>query len=213
MVRKKLDQKVYDYLLKKIKKGELLERQRITEQSLQKELGISRTPVRKALRDLAEKNYLENIPNVGVFVKEKEINQKAFQERLDFIEQLLNHYLFQLEKKEQLYETKSIEAIIHNMQEEMKRNHSLFEEQVIDYFKEILSYSQNDYTKAAILKALRELFLTRGPINKILVDSRFKYLEHFIQLSDYLKENDYPFARREFRILFNQMKLDVIEKS
>ena len=213
MARKRLDQKVYQYLLEKIERGDLAERERITEESLQKELGISRTPVRKALRDLADKGYLENIPNIGVFVKAKEIDQKAFQERVDFIELLVVNELFQLEKREVLFEVESLNLLIEKMLERIRLESVSFEEEVITYFEELLAYSQNDYIKKMILRSLRELFLSQATIRGILKDNRQQYFEHLIELVNQLEKSDYPLARREVRILMNKMKLDVIEKS
>lgn len=213
MARKRLDQKVYQYLLEKIERGDLAERERITEESLQKELGISRTPVRKALRDLADKGYLENIPNIGVFVKAKEIDQKAFQERVDFIELLVVNELFQLEKREVLFEVESLNLLIEKMLERIRLESVSFEEEVISYFEELLAYSQNDYIKKMILRSLRELFLSQATIRGILKDNRQQYFEHLIELVNQLEKSDYPLARREVRILMNKMKLDVIEKS
>lgn len=213
MARKRLDQKVYQYLLEKIEKEELAERERITEESLQKELGISRTPVRKALRDLADKGYLENIPNVGVFVKAKEINQKEFQERVDFIELLMVNELFQLEKKEIVFDLRALNLLIEKMLEKIREKEETFEEEVIHYFEELLNYSQNSYSKRMTLRTLREIFMAKTGINRILKDNRQQYFEHLIELVNQLEKNDYPLARREIRILMNKMKLDVIEKS
>ena len=87
------------------------------------------------------------------------------------------------------------------------------EEEVIHYFEELLSYSQNSYSKRMTLRTLREIFMAKTGINRILKDNRQQYFEHLIELVNQLEKNDYPLARREIRILMNKMKLDVIEKS
>lgn len=213
MARKNLDQKVYDEIVKRIEKGELIERQRITESALQKELGISRTPIRKALRALAEDDYLENVPNVGVHVKVKTLDVQGVQDRVNFLEPLINYYLYHLEKKEYIFDDAGLEKIIQKMHEEIQESGRTFEISVFLYFKELLRELENNYMREAILKAIRELFLTESSFQKIIQKSRRHLYESLIHLADYLAADDYGHARREVRILFNQVKLDVIEKS
>ena len=96
MKRKKLDQIVYEYIVERIESGQLFEREHITEQTIANELEISRTPVRRAFERLEKDNYLENIANMGVRVKVQNLTSTDFQNRLDFFERLVNHYLFDL---------------------------------------------------------------------------------------------------------------------
>lgn len=211
--KEKLDSLVYDYIVEQIKSGVLLERQHLTESAIARTLGISRTPVRKAFRDLTAAGYLENIANVGVRVKRKPLDAKGFQERSEFLEKLLSYYLFTLENKEIQFENQSLEKIIQKMQLELPLKNSDFEKSCVQYFTALITYIENDYMKTAILKSIREIFLCESRTAMILQNSRRMIYEHLIALSDYLAENDYRYARREIRILFNQMKLDVIEKS
>lgn len=213
MARKNLDQKVYDEIVNRIKKGELIERQRITEAALQKELGISRTPIRKALRALAEDDYLENVPNVGVHIKARALNVRGVQDRANFLETLLNDYLYHLEKKEYIFDDYGLENRIWEMHEAIQEKDTIFEQSVFLYFKELLIALQNNYMREAILKAIREIFLTDYPAHRIIEKSRYRIYERLIELTDYLTEDNYGLARREIRILFNQIKLDVIEQS
>src|SRR5690625_2175200 len=104
MVKKKLDQVVYEYIVDGIENGDILEREHITEQYIADQLEISRTPVRKAFERLVTEEYLENIANVGVRVKSQKLTSLGFQNRMDFFERLANHYLFDLEKKEIIFE-------------------------------------------------------------------------------------------------------------
>ncbi|MDN6161163.1 MAG: GntR family transcriptional regulator [Atopostipes sp.] len=213
MAKKNLDQKVYDTIVKRIEKGELVERQRITEAALKKDLGISRTPIRKALRALAEDDYLENIPNVGVHVKAMTLDVQGVEERANFLELLVNYYLYNLEKEEYEFDGAGLEKRIQTMHEEIQERDQAFEQSVFLYFQELLTALENNYMRGAILKAIRELFLIEGPLQEILQKNRRPLYEHLIHLADYLAADNYGHARREIRILFNQVKLDVIEKS
>lgn len=213
MTKKKLDQEVYEYIVEQIKTGKLLERQRITEQEMVKDLRVSRTPVRKAFEALTQDGYLEDIENIGVHVKVKTVDTKGFQDRANFLEKLLNYYLFDIEKKEITFDKEELELILQRMKEEINQTEPLFERITILYFNELLKYIPNDYMKEAILKSLRELLLTEGLIAEILRKSRAMIHKQLMSLTKDLAESNYSLARREIRILLNQMKLDVIEKS
>lgn len=208
-----LSQAVYDYMVEQINSGELIEQQRVTEYMMVKRLGVSRTPVRKAFRALAEDGYLENIENVGVHVKRQSFDVKGFQERAEFLEKLFAYYLFELERKEVRFDESQLEIVIQRMQEQLSENNRAFEESCVTYFRYLLAEISNHYMKTAMMKTVQELFLRDKSFRRILQKSRRKMYESLIALSDQLAVNNYPMARREIRILLNQMKLDVIEKS
>ena len=66
---KTLKDHVYDYIAELIAKGEMSDTEKITEQQVCDALGVSRTPVREALIQLAADGYLESIPRRGFFVQ------------------------------------------------------------------------------------------------------------------------------------------------
>lgn len=70
MIYKTLKDHVYDYISKKINDGTLKPNERINENRICDDLGISRTPVREALMQLASEGYLEKSPRRGFIVKE-----------------------------------------------------------------------------------------------------------------------------------------------
>jgi DNA-binding GntR family transcriptional regulator len=65
-----MQEKAYSYLLKRMLSRELVAGVPLSEVSLAKELGISRTPLREALRRLAAEGLLRQIPNRGTMVVE-----------------------------------------------------------------------------------------------------------------------------------------------
>lgn len=67
---------VYNYIAEKIQNGSLLPNQKLNEASICQKLGVSRTPVREALIQLASENLLENIPRRGFIVKELDTKMK-----------------------------------------------------------------------------------------------------------------------------------------
>lgn len=211
MPKKKLDQVVYELIIQKIETEELLQKEHVTEQEVADETGVSRTPVRRAFERLVEEDYLEYIENVGVRVKNRNLTSKEFQERIDFIERLINHYLFDLEKDEVDFDTTDLERVILQMSHVIDEDTNDFEQKQIEYWNAILAYSTNIYSKKNVLRTIQELLSDQGYIQQILIDSRSLVVEHFNILLSYLDEKDYKFARREIRILLNQLKLNVIE--
>lgn len=66
---KSLAEQVYDHVVRMIQTGELKEGDKVGEVFLVERIGISRTPIREALIQLASDNILENIPRKGFYVK------------------------------------------------------------------------------------------------------------------------------------------------
>lgn len=214
MSKKKLDQVVYEHIVEQIECGYLLEREHVTEQTVADELGISRTPVRSAFDRLVEDDYLETIENVGVRIKTKVLDSEGYQNRSNFIERLINHYLFDLEKNEMVVNTEKLQEYFIKMNEVIENKESFdFENYEMSFWRYLVSYDQNKYTVEAILKAKNEILFDKGHIREILVDSRELKMKHLSNLMDYLTEVNYARARREIRIVLNQLKLNVIEKS
>ena len=70
-----LSKPVYDKLKAMILSNELQSGQKIIQEKLASELGVSRTPLNKALQLLEFENLVESIPRRGVYVKEIDMNE------------------------------------------------------------------------------------------------------------------------------------------
>ncbi len=68
ILRKNLDNEVYDILKAMIINGEIKPGEKLQEDELTVKLGVSRTPVRQAISALAHDNLLDIIPRKGAFV-------------------------------------------------------------------------------------------------------------------------------------------------
>ena len=68
MSYKTLREKVVIYVKSKILKGEIKQGSKINENELAKELGISRGPVREALRQIEQEGLVTYLPNKGCSV-------------------------------------------------------------------------------------------------------------------------------------------------
>ena len=64
-----LNDHVYNHIVDLIDGGTLADDHKISEQQICDALGVSRTPVREALIQLAADGYLENVPRKGFYVK------------------------------------------------------------------------------------------------------------------------------------------------
>ncbi|MBL8797093.1 MAG: GntR family transcriptional regulator [Planctomycetia bacterium] len=64
-----LRQRAYDYLHERILSGALVAGSQVSELSLAREIGISRTPVREAIRRLVHEGLLEQLPRYGTIVR------------------------------------------------------------------------------------------------------------------------------------------------
>jgi DNA-binding GntR family transcriptional regulator len=67
-----LRQRAYDHLQRKLLSGELHAGSLVSEQSLAAEIGMSRTPVREAIRTLEQEGVLEQVPRYGTRVRKLE---------------------------------------------------------------------------------------------------------------------------------------------
>jgi len=65
-----LRQKAYQAICQKVLRGELLPGNRISEFAIAKQLGISRSPVREAISQLASEGLVTLIPEAGSFVRQ-----------------------------------------------------------------------------------------------------------------------------------------------
>lgn len=65
-----LRERAYRHIQAKILTGALRPGQRISEQTLAAEIGISRTPVRSAIRELESEGLLQQVPRFGTIVRE-----------------------------------------------------------------------------------------------------------------------------------------------
>jgi len=150
VVRKSLVDQVYDLILKRIQKRELVPGDRLNIEELAKDFGVSRTPVRETINRMIQEGFVEQKHNVGPSIvqlnEEQELdlidaNSSLFSlvidsyHRLDTLEPLVT----ELEKMVSIQE----EAFEQN---EEQRSH----EASVGFHKVLISYCTNpiirDYT-------------------------------------------------------------------
>lgn len=202
----------YEYMKKKIEQSEWLAGQPIKEQDISKELGMSRTPVRHAFVQLEKEDYIEHLDNKGVVVAPKKISKKDFQEAVEFFELMSLHYLQEIERKEIDYATSDLEEAFERMQEKKETGEdSDFLKAELEFWNEFLTYAGNDYNVSLMMQTLHTVFEQKGYIQDVINSSQTEKIVHLSRLITYLENNDYPYARRELRILFNQMIMNIFQ--
>jgi len=108
-----LSQKVYRILKERIIKGNLKPGEKILEVNIAEQLGVSRTPIREALRELAAEGFVKMIPNQGMVVSNVSIED--IKEVLQ-IRKLLEGFAASIAaKKINKGEIKKLEKIIEKM--------------------------------------------------------------------------------------------------
>ncbi|KAA3614364.1 MAG: GntR family transcriptional regulator [Planctomycetota bacterium] len=72
-----LGQKTYDYLRRKLARGELPPGTQLVNRSLAKEIGVSFTPVREAIHRLANEGLVEYVRGTGAFIRQPDRHEIA----------------------------------------------------------------------------------------------------------------------------------------
>ena len=120
-----LSKKVYRILKARIIKGDLTQGVKLFEAKIAEQLGVSRTPVREAIRGLAAEGLVKMTPNQGVVVIN--LSLEDLQEVLQIRELLEGYATSIVAKKINQDEIKKLEKIIEKM------NISISKENVLAY--------------------------------------------------------------------------------
>ena len=140
----------------------------------------------------------------GQPIKEQDISQELGMSRL--------HYLQEIERKEIDYATSDLEEALQRMQEKKETGEgSDFLKAELEFWNEFLTYAGNDYNVSLMMQTLHTVFEQKGYIQDVIHSSQTEKIVHLSQLVIYLENNDYPYARRELRILFNQMIMNIFQ--
>lgn len=208
---KKREQEAYLFVREKIEMREWLPHEHLREQDVAEELGMSRTPIRKAFQKLHKERFIHMEPYKGARILKPQIDAKAFQERLEYLELMLNHYLHKLEVDEVDFDGEEIRQTVEELKIYTREPSLEFERKEWAFWQKVLVKEENNYSRSLILETVRGSIPEKGKIKKILQQSRQTKLDHFGKLVEYMEEQNYPYARREVRILLNQLKLNVIQ--
>lgn len=210
---KKLEEAAYQYSKKQILTKQWLPQTHITEIGLSEKLGISRTPIRHAFLRLEEEGYIVIEQNKGIRIREKQISLQGFRERLEFMELLLIDYLHFLQIKEIQFKTNSLETIVDQLKRvTLVKEIDVFSDIEFDYWTSFYQYARNTYTTSLFLDTFRSINgQADQEIQGFLQISQPTKIKHFNQILIFLKQSEYALARKEVRILINQLSLIAIQ--
>lgn len=209
--KKVLEKQAYDYIVKKILDKEWLPKERIKELAVAKELEISRTPIRNAFKRLEEDGYIKNVPNKGAVIRVPAVDISGFRERLEFVEIYVVHYLHKIEVRDIDYDANDLREVFDHLMLSLEDSTLAFEEIEYEFWAEFLKYANNQFMRSMILEILRGLIPREGTVRNRVVASREIKANHLEDTLIYLEERKYGHARRELRILFNQLSMNVIQ--
>lgn len=108
-----LSSQAYDYLYQKLTSGCWPGGTKLSEPTLAKEMGISRTPVREAISQLEREGLLEQIPKHGTFVRI--INRKQMADLYDFRIQIETYAATLAAQHIQPHQIKELQTICRSM--------------------------------------------------------------------------------------------------
>ncbi|MEG0254414.1 MAG: GntR family transcriptional regulator [Vagococcus sp.] len=209
MKKSRMQQKAYDFIKGKIEDGKWENDVRIVEQDISNELNISRTPIREAINSLILEGYLEKVTNRGVVVKKQIISTEEFVERTQLLELLLSNYLFQLQIKRSEINSKEATKKINIL----KRESDLLQKQVI--FLELLELFlvklDNQVIKQIILKNFQQLHYVAFP-NASPHYFYDELVSCFVSLFSHLEKKEFELARKDVRVFFNRVNLELIDQ-
>ena len=138
-----LSQKVYRILKTRIIKGDLKPGEKLLENKIAEQLGVSRTPIREALRELAAEGFVKMSPNQGVVVSN--VSVKDIQEVLQIrgvLEGLAARLAAKLINGEEI---KELEKFLKQMEHYTNKGNALaFSEMDAEFHELILNICGNN---------------------------------------------------------------------
>ncbi|MCC5895897.1 MAG: GntR family transcriptional regulator [Alkalibacterium sp.] len=209
--RRKVEEKAYAYIKRQITTDNWLEGRQIKEMEIAESLEISRTPIRNAFIRLEKEGFVSITPNKGVFVANAVIDFKGVKERLYYLEALLQHVLYTLELSEKTIKSQGFIDKVQLMEKSVTSRSDHFELLEKEFWVDVLSHHENTYMNDSIINTLTSIVSSSEFASDILKKSRPVKLTHYKTLAELISRNDYIYARREVRILLNQLLINLIQ--
>lgn len=211
----KAEQKAYNYIKNQIVSGSWPAPTKIVEQDISDVLDISRSPVRAAIKRLAEEGLLVIEPYKGAIVAKKKLNKQEFVDRMEMFEMLVQQYLYLLEGHNFHLNTKLLERRIETIKESIREQQSTeqLSYNVKQFMEDFLNEQPNQYICQTIMAISEDiLYVDLNNSNKRVMYLYELFVSGLQQMVHYLSDDDYPKARKEVRIFVNKLMLEVIDQ-
>jgi len=204
-----LSQKVYRALKTEIIKGSLKPGTKLSEGKIAEQMGVSRTPVREALKELAAEGFVKMNPNQAVVVSNASVEdvQEVLQIR-GVLEGLAARLAAKLIRKEEI---KELEKYIDQMEYYAKKNDSLSFSEIDAEFHEIILDICGNSRLVQIRKNLSDQ-AHRYRIRSLSIPGRLKYsLKEHKEILKALKRKDSEQADRLSQIHIKNVLKNILE--
>ncbi|WP_195852952.1 GntR family transcriptional regulator [Aerococcus sanguinicola] len=205
----------YEYLKERIDNNILLPDTHLKEVEIANKLGMSRTPVRRAMAQLEEEGYVKIEPYKGAVVIKSSLTSTAIVERLQFVELMAMH-LFQHMQNKDIHVDKEE---LHEIVEEMERGRESEDDATyyaaeFKLFRFLAFYHSNSYFRQiglSTIAPLHELYLKNVKADqRNFTKERNETSDVYPEFIRAIEEADYPNARKQVRIWMNQLILNQI---
>lgn len=202
----------YTYLKEHIDNNILLPDTHLKEVEIANSLGMSRTPVRKAMNQLAEEGYIKIEPYKGAVVAKSTLNARAIVERLQFVELLVMNLFQQMQNKDVHIDEDALDNIMKQLLEYLEHGDiDGYFDCEFQMYTNLASYHPNSYFRQIALNTiatLHELFYKEIKASRTKFErERDDLLRIYPEMVLALKQGDYPNARKQVRIFINQLVL------
>ena len=183
-----LSKKVYRILKSGIIDGILTPGTKLLEVKIAEQMGISRTPIREALRELAAKGFVKMIPNQGIIVSSDSIEDvREVMQIRGVLEGLAARLAATMINREQLAQ---LEALLQKMEKFTKKNNPMHFGDVDAEFHNIIVNSCGNHRLIQMRKNITEQ-AHRYRIKSLNVSGRLIHsIEEHRKIYDALKKRD-----------------------
>ncbi|EAF5657406.1 GntR family transcriptional regulator [Listeria innocua] len=136
----------YREIKKKIRNGELKPGDRLIENTLSGQLGISRTPIRKAIGMLAADGYVEYNDFRGAFVRDSIINKERYFEMTEILGLFLKQAIQKIRTKKISFNKMRVVAKLVEIERDVKPSDpAVYFEYEKWFINDLLTYMKNNY--------------------------------------------------------------------
>lgn len=195
--RENLSEKAYIFLREKIIKGEIKASEIITEQNVAMLLGMSRTPVKKAITRLETENYVKSIDGIGTLVVGLSIQDLSdLYEVRKSIEVLALKTAITNIKKEDIYE---LFKTLDDLLEKYKNNEKIESFYIADIDEKvhnlIIKNSKNNYVKT-LLENIKSQIIRYQYGAYMLTDTGKESTIQHKEIFSHIMKNDFKSAKK-----------------
>ena len=212
----KAEEKAYNYIKEQIMTGSWPAPTKIIEQEISDVLEISRSPVRAAIKQLADEGFLDLVPYKGAVVAEKKLDKQEFIDRMEMFEMLMHQYIFLIENHKFHLNQEVLQMKIDEIYEAMKNNCDLKQLSHLDteLMEDILVEQPNSFIRKTIISISKDVLNVDFQRSTQKVYDLYKiFIIGIEKMINHLSNEEFQKARKEVRIFINKLMLEVIDQS